>query len=1064
MKFKLILSLSLLVSIVSKAQNVQYQTFSTPDVASLASEVKTPVSMTSGAVNVEIPLYTLKEGDIQVPISMSYDATGIRVGSVPGMTGQNWTLKAGGLITRVIKGAPDEARISGYLYQSSGNSTIGPYSPGYNWNGGLLNSSSWNTTAMVKDVASLVNGIDLEPDEFVFNFCGHSGSFYVDRSGQAVVIGQKGYKIEVVAHHDIPIYDGRKAIIENNHENGEAFTYRDLNTTFYCQLRQSKIIGIKITDPQGFEYFFGQFERWGTGEINHYEDNFTGIEITSTFFGQIYDEIFNTFYLMKIISPTKREVKFNYENGYATGTFNTSYTMSDMKVRDDGSSGWLSWFWRPGYMQVNDQEFSMDGSLIRPQVLKSIETNNYKIDFTSAISTALDYDYSGQIQGYLDYIAVNRYNPNIVSEWWYGLWPVSNIKIIPGSFISVNNHSNPNRLPVYGRTLLTSRLKREKLSEISVQWKNGGSNPIKFLFSYRENATDRLQLSSIQKKVGTETVPSYQFTYNNAKKLPPYLDPRTDHWGYYNGNASLGYSVSNFAGYHAFKAANPAYIDSEILLKIDYPTGGTKQFIYEPNKYSKVVTRNLSTGDLSIATVAETSGGGLRIKEIIEKPDLLSTSEHRIYTYIDGILNGESQYNWTNYSGRLLNNNTYTANRFFSNSILPVSSNSVGGSVSYSKVTETIPGNGKVERTYTNHDSYLDENAVASIDPQKSPYSPFSSRVAERGNLLKEEVFKENSLNPVSRKTYTYTSLNTANYIRSMQAKGYVLFDGNLTNAIEGSSYKIYTDPVSVASEMQEVYPDNSTIPFQTLTNYTYNSYFDVDTKEVVGSNEGSTTTYKTVYSYVHNTPASEIDESPNYDRSMDRTTLLNRNMVKLPIYISNYKNNTFDHRMKHRYGYSQFDFNRIFEKFVQKDFGGYPSLVSPDIFDLDKGGNPIGISEVNNAPTTYIWGYNYQFIVAEIKNGAWGPVNDALIELGTTIHAVSAANSPDISLINLLRNKLKSSEITTYTYDPLVGVKTATDPNGFVTYYNYDVLGRLSEIRDQNNKLVKSYEYHYNQ
>jgi YD repeat-containing protein len=55
-----------------------------------------------------------------------------------------------------------------------------------------------------------------------------------------------------------------------------------------------------------------------------------------------------------------------------------------------------------------------------------------------------------------------------------------------------------------------------------------------------------------------------------------------------------------------------------------------------------------------------------------------------------------------------------------------------------------------------------------------------------------------------------------------------------------------------------------------------------------------------------------------------------------------------------------------------------------------------------------------------------------------------------------------KGAQLTTYTYDPLIGVTSVTDANGNTTYYNYDSFSRLQLIRDNNNDILKGYEYRY--
>ncbi|UWX68453.1 hypothetical protein NZD85_14510 (plasmid) [Empedobacter stercoris] len=53
---------------------------------------------------------------------------------------------------------------------------------------------------------------------------------------------------------------------------------------------------------------------------------------------------------------------------------------------------------------------------------------------------------------------------------------------------------------------------------------------------------------------------------------------------------------------------------------------------------------------------------------------------------------------------------------------------------------------------------------------------------------------------------------------------------------------------------------------------------------------------------------------------------------------------------------------------------------------------------------------------------------------------------------------------VTSYIYQPLIGVTSITGPNGQTEYYKYDTANRLEEIRNDKQEVLKTFKYNYKQ
>jgi len=78
-----------------------------PEAAAFMKSGNVPVSTFTGVANISIPLFTIKDGPIELPIILSYNSSGIRVDEQAGWSGLGFNLSYGGQLTRSIRGSDD---------------------------------------------------------------------------------------------------------------------------------------------------------------------------------------------------------------------------------------------------------------------------------------------------------------------------------------------------------------------------------------------------------------------------------------------------------------------------------------------------------------------------------------------------------------------------------------------------------------------------------------------------------------------------------------------------------------------------------------------------------------------------------------------------------------------------------------------------------------------------------------------------------------------------------------------------------------------------------------------
>ena len=89
--------------------NLDY--FRTPEASAFKKYGEESVNEYTGTADISIPLYTVKCKDIEIPIVLRYDASGIKVEQEASWVGLGWNLMVGGCINYVCAGSHD-------MYQS----------------------------------------------------------------------------------------------------------------------------------------------------------------------------------------------------------------------------------------------------------------------------------------------------------------------------------------------------------------------------------------------------------------------------------------------------------------------------------------------------------------------------------------------------------------------------------------------------------------------------------------------------------------------------------------------------------------------------------------------------------------------------------------------------------------------------------------------------------------------------------------------------------------------------------------------------------------------------------
>lgn len=620
-------------------------------------------------------------------------------------------------------------------------------------------------------------------------------------------------------------------------------------------------------------------------------------------------------------------------------------------------------------------------------------------------------------------------------------------------------------------------LRASRLKEISIYTNQNALlkktvlNHGHFYSGYANNIYNyRLKLTGLTTKNGNDGVEySHSFEYNEQDILPPYRSPTDnntffalnalDYWGYYNGktqNPNL-LPVAHYSHLPVGdRRPDERYAKACILEKIVYPTGGFTTFTYEGNRLGE----SMGNPSNSLPT------GGLRIKQIITKASPEASPIIKKYEYADGV----SMMPFEN-NGRYVYTEVYqdcnlacygSSTTYLSNAIVPLADFN-GSPVIYTGVDEYVVGD---------NNQNLKTSYLYDVEPDQFEYIDYPRYQVDypirrnwaRGNLLTTSYysFRNGSYVPVRSLANSYISLATNRIITGSNFCFRIInnncnvyyFNGNPVK----NSYFYFDEKMDVGIKKLEsttiIDYDSQGNYLTKVDNFVYGSSLHLNaTKKSTVNSDGKAieTTIKYPFDFAGISPYSDMISRNVIAVPVEETTV----NVSLNKELSNTKTN-----------YSFFQSNQLIEpSSVALSFGGATPQNEREVTNYDKYGNTLEVVSRTGPKTCYVWGYKGQYPIAEIINADYSTV---VSELGGTlaIENFSKLQNPGNTYINNflapLRNNLANALITTYTYEPLVGMTSQTDAKGMTTYYEYDALQRLKLIRDQNYNIIKTYCYNY--
>ncbi|WP_165503557.1 hypothetical protein [Pedobacter hiemivivus] len=1086
--------LLLLFSIECYSQNsykLEEITPKSPTASGIQKYGEVPVSLNNGTSSISIELYKLSAGlgDLEIPISLNYYNNGLKTDEIPSSIGLGWDLFWGGVISLTQRGNYDFSEIGSGLY--SGKSLYYYQQAGQNL--------SYVERCDYEE--GMVSGrYEGEPDTYSYNFLGHSGNFYFDVDQKIRAYPESDLKFSTVGPGG-----GSFKIIDNN---GNTFYFQQSELSRVTSFQQdpfispinvpSSIFLTKIETAKGrkvrFTYKETGFETVKKGE----RLSVTGVRSGGTF-GMIpyRSDLDTTKYYLSMTHLLPDSIIT--DNGYIKFIHSSTGRLDVSKI-STGSMSYIMGFKVANYQNNKVSEFEFLQSYfdtdkrLKLTSVREISENkvarNWQFSYYGEnLSFPAFYDKGKDHWGYYN----GKYNASLLPEAHY------KELFTPSSLYQPHQQLGmPNDIRVGDRNADPSYSMRGLLK--GIKYPTGGSS----ILTYEPNQikvrlyTDITNNRFLSWHLPYDTICAASVMYN----VPVFTTNISKTFTITRGKyAYVNASIEQDNYYHDNHSSiwiyGPEASANEISYAM-YPTGTSvpKRVYLSPGEYRVQLNAGYTFDEYDRLVPLEASFelltedpdvfppyfvGGNRIKSITSIGENGKVISGKYYEYVDSLNKVnfeiipyyEKRYQESVDFG-LADYSSATVHVISSDPIVPI----VGSVIEYPFVTEYMDSLGLHGKT-----SYEFDRTRNLSSGNMMPW--MTNWISGKILSKKDYVFKDGNYNLVRSIENKYFSSDTLSFKMHPKTLELISFTSGFIpapmpgacNGDPNRALKITESGLSVCryylkeSIAKDYYGISNVI---SVNNISHGSvYHALPTFQTVTESSGGLLKTKTYYSSDYNTTIVSSNEA----KGLKQLANLNKLLPIESLLIRTI--NGIDHVVKgslmtfkedrgladtayslsiitpvplSSFSKSYINSNGVFVKDLR-----YKADLNFSIYNAY--GNVIEQQYTDNMKELYLYGYKGLYPVAKIINAEY-------IQLSGLINQDYLSGITDDNTLrdylNTLRTNLPKSQITTYTYSPLVGMTSQTDPKGETIYYEYDSFQRLKCIKDRQGNIVNSYDYHY--